>query len=657
MRTSAISPDAPPPVHPLNRLTSLLDHPPSLRWPSLVMVATGGISAALGLIVLVGWYTHSVTLVQIVPTFVPMQYNTALEFLICGAGLLATAFGQPRLAAVGGGIAAAVGLLTLIQYLFDVNLGIDQLLMEHSITVETSHPGRMAPFTALCFGLTGAALLLTSLSTRLRRRPLLLGLLGSIVVGLGMVPLFGYLVGLRLPMMGGTRMAVHTAAGFVVLGAGIIAFAWRDSRVEDAGAPRWLPILVGIGVATAAASLWQALRAQEGVYVERMVQLAAASVKGEITAQMGPRILGLIRMAKRWETWGSPDQKQWASDAGVYVSHYPDYYAIEWVDPSFYVRWIVPLGGNEAIRDVYLGFDERQRRALETARDRRVVVATRSFDLAPGAKGFIVYVPIFQGEDFGGLIGGIFRVQELFDVTLSKHHVTPGYAIAVFDGAEEIYSRDAGGRQDQGKWYQEMKIDLYGISWRVLVWPRAEHVAEMRHHTDEMALIGGLLMAVLLTLAVHLGQTARLRTKAAEAANRELENEIAERKQAEEALRESEAQFRELYDQAPVGYHECDAEGRISRVNRTLLNMLGYTAGEMLGRRAWEFILEQETSRQAVAAKLAGTEPLRPYERTWRRKDGTLLPALMHDHRLHDADGRVVALRSVVQDITEGRRA
>jgi PAS domain S-box-containing protein len=178
----------------------------------------------------------------------------------------------------------------------------------------------------------------------------------------------------------------------------------------------------------------------------------------------------------------------------------------------------------------------------------------------------------------------------------------------------------------------------------------------MRHYTDEMTLVGGLLMAALLTLAVHLGQTARLRARALEAANRELKDEIAERKRAEEALRESETQFRELYDQAPVGYHECGADGRISRVNRTLMSMLGYTAEEMLGRPAWEFILEQETSRQAIAAKFAGTEPLRAYERTWRRKDGTPLPALMQDHRLHDADGRVVGLRSTVHDITEHKR-
>ena len=77
-----------------------------------VVIAAGGISATLGLVVLVGWYTHNVTLVQVMPIFVPMQYNTALGFLLCGVGLLSVGYRRPRLAIACGGLAGAVGLLT-----------------------------------------------------------------------------------------------------------------------------------------------------------------------------------------------------------------------------------------------------------------------------------------------------------------------------------------------------------------------------------------------------------------------------------------------------------------------------------------------------------------------------------------------------------------
>ncbi len=130
--------------------------------------------------------------------------------------------------------------------------------------------------------------------------------------------------------------------------------------------------------------------------------------------------------------------------------------------------------------------------------------------------------------------------------------------------------------------------------------------------------------------------------------------DITDRQRAEETLRESEKRFRELYDQAPVGYHEIDSEGRITRVNRTGLEMLGYTAEEMLGRYPWEFIVEKKTSTQAIRAKLKGTGELpTPYERTWRKKDGTLLSALMQDYPHLDPSGRIVGIRATVQDISE----
>ena len=89
-------------------------------------------------------------------------------------------------------------------------------------------------------------------------------------------------------------------------------------------------------------------------------------------------------------------------------------------------------------------------------------------------------------------------------------------------------------------------------------------------------------------------------------ANGELYAEV---KRADKALRQSETRFRELFDNAPLGYHEVDVEGRITRVNQTELDMLGYSAEEMLGHHVWEFIVERDISRQAVAAKLAGKLP------------------------------------------------
>ncbi len=78
---------------------------------------------------------------QVLPAFVPMQYNTAMGFFLYGLGAIALVFDRRGLASVCGIIVGAVGLLTLVEYIFGWDLGIDQLLMEHYITVKTSNPG------------------------------------------------------------------------------------------------------------------------------------------------------------------------------------------------------------------------------------------------------------------------------------------------------------------------------------------------------------------------------------------------------------------------------------------------------------------------------------------------------------------------------------
>jgi len=133
--------------------------------------------------------------------------------------------------------------------------------------------------------------------------------------------------------------------------------------------------------------------------------------------------------------------------------------------------------------------------------------------------------------------------------------------------------------------------------------------------------------------------------------------DITERKRAEKALVKSETKFQELFNDAPVGYFECDNRGRITSVNRTELEMLGYTLEEMVGQPAWKFVVEQDEARHQMLAKLAGiVPPARGLEWTYRRKDGTTFPALIEDRLLKDSEGKIIGVRSTIQNISERKQ-
>jgi PAS domain S-box-containing protein len=130
-----------------------------------------------------------------------------------------------------------------------------------------------------------------------------------------------------------------------------------------------------------------------------------------------------------------------------------------------------------------------------------------------------------------------------------------------------------------------------------------------------------------------------------------------ERQLAEEELKRSEERFRDLYDTAPVGYHEYDVEGRMTRVNRTELEMLGYTREEMIGQYMWKFNVGEDIVRQEILEKLKGLRPPgRALQRTYRRKDGTTLTVLIEDRLNKDEGGNITGIRCTIQDITEHKR-
>ncbi|MEE4135534.1 MAG: cache domain-containing protein, partial [Desulforhopalus sp.] len=134
-------------------------------------------------------------------------------------------------------------------------------------------------------------------------------------------------------------------------------------------------------------------------------------------------------------------------------------------------------------------------------------------------------------------------------------------------------------------------------------------------------------------------------------------HDITERKRAEEQLRKSEEQFRNLYDEAPVGYFEYDLQGNITRVNHTYLKMLGYTDEEMLGQPCWKFIVD-EVAREQILAKLDGVRPPAVgLERIYQRQDGTTFPVLFEDRLLLDEEGHIRGIRTAIQDITGRKQA
>ena len=229
-----------------------------MSLPRIVGALSGALAILLGSVVLLGWAIHSSVLIQVAPYLAPMQRNSAASFVAIGLALVGVATNRPRFAFIGSAIAASFAGAAILEYLIRANVGVDELLGVGYITTLTSSPGRMSPITALCFILLACGFtlaqrnLVTNKSSMLGISGLLVGAVGAacaISVTWGNGDAFG--------LGNVTRVALHSAAGFIALGIGAVAIA-MDMMPAGLCVPAWAPIGAGITLATVRAGLLQA---------------------------------------------------------------------------------------------------------------------------------------------------------------------------------------------------------------------------------------------------------------------------------------------------------------------------------------------------------------------------------------------------------------
>jgi signal transduction histidine kinase/ActR/RegA family two-component response regulator len=295
------------------------------------------------------------------------------------------------------------------------------------------------------------------------------------------------------------------------------------------------PAIFGLTTIVIALILWQMLVAHRRVEILADAAQQAGFVKTKMESELRARILPLQRLAGRWQDQGLTDDQEMESDAGLVMSGYPAYQAIEWVAPTFRVLWVAPERGNEANIGVDLGAVPEVRAALEEADHNNSTMVATGGDLRQSGRGFLVCVPVHSGGKLSGFLVAVFHYQEVLSTILQD--VAPDYWVAIYDGNKEVYSRSPADPPRDGGYVREADIEFQQLKWRALVWPKAGAVAYARSPLPTLVLSCGILLALTLAFAVYTAETAQLNVQELGAANRELEREIAWREQAEEALR------------------------------------------------------------------------------------------------------------------------
>lgn len=318
---------------------------PARHWIARdIPAVVAAICLSAASIVLAGWIFDLPLLQSEDSGRVSMKANTALAFVLSSLALLfAARRPSPMQATARWGLAitiALIAILTLIEYVARVDLGIDQLLAPAAgDMLLTTSPGRMSPTTAIGFLAFAAAMIIDHWSgfvARTIRRAIL-----SVLILLAIGAILGYAYGapsMYLGIDGVTAMALSTAILFFILALGGIWLRPQyglpailmERSLLGANVRALVPMVVGAPLLVGAA-----VAAGYGRYYEGAIAVALTSL-GSVVAATLIATISIVILRKSEAAMIIKDRALEATPNGVIITdHLSTNDPIIYVNPAF----------------------------------------------------------------------------------------------------------------------------------------------------------------------------------------------------------------------------------------------------------------------------------------------------------------------------------
>ena len=138
----------------------------------------------------------------------------------------------------------------------------------------------------------------------------------------------------------------------------------------------------------------------------------------------------------------------------------------------------------------------------------------------------------------------------------------------------------------------------------------------------------------------------------------QLRRELDERKQAEEALRESEKKYRTILESIEDGYYEVDLAGNFTFFNDSMCEISGYSRDELMGMNYRQYTNEQDSEKLYNTLNKVYTtgKPSRIMDHMMVRKDGTERHIELSGSLIKDSEGHRIGFRGIIRDVTERKK-
>ena len=683
-----------------------------MRLSHKLLRVAGAAVALLGAVVLVAWHLHWRAILQILPGQATMKYNTAACLILCSGGIVLLTTRYARAARAPAALVAVVALLTLIEYLTPLYFGIDELLLKDYIFDATANPGRMSPLSASCLALFSAGLIAAAPS-RHTWRLALVGVLACIVAVIALVALGGYSLGIQVASGWGsyTRMSIYTAGAFLTLSVALLAWAWGVAQRSNFNFLRWLPVsgsvtLMAMIAFVSSVSLAQLKKSLDWRTHTYEVLLATDALRTDFADTFrGARSYAMGGEAVALEPYRNGVQKappQFARLRALTLDNPSqqrrlERLALDYADVLAYAKQLLDTRearglaasvnlestgvGQQAMdraRADLQGFSDTERRLLierdATAEEslhnasRLLVLGSILAAILLVLAHWLAHREMNRRRDTEAQLHGVSSLQRAIlnaanyaivscseEGTVTSFNSTAerwlGFTAAEVIGkatpalwhdADAIQRRATALSEELGR---PVNPGFEAFTAKARLGQRDEHEWTLIRK-DGTRFPGWVSISALLDIAGDIRGYVGILT------------DITEQKKQEAELRLSEERFRRAFDDAPSGMALVSPAGRWLRVNRALLEMLGFTEAALLATDFQSLTHPEDLAKDLalVARVLAGEIPSYQLEKRYFHRDGTVVFAMLSVSLARDHAGMPLYFISQLENITQRRQ-
>jgi len=282
------------------------------------------------------------------------------------------------------------------------------------------------------------------------------------------------------------------------------------------GTPYFVAGLVFLVFAAPAVYVWSGLRTKSARAQGDRLHLLAEQSALRVEEYLQSRLLAVQVLQQGAQTGVFLDRMPFQDQSAAIQAEFGGFQAVNWVDATYVIRWVVPIHGNEGAENRDIGDNPVAQAALMEAVDQRKIAMTPPIDLFQGGRGFTTYFPVWAGpkgqEELIGLVNGVFRTQPLIEGALNAG-LRDNYLVYIFDGEDWIYrpegsTVEADGLQDQSgaaiKHKAGTEIRAHDRTWHLTLVPRESYAPALQSNRHLSLLVGGLSFSVALAVLAAL---------------------------------------------------------------------------------------------------------------------------------------------------------